>query len=343
MATEQANKTEGQQGKPGKGPEVPRTRSPNFPALSLRKAVEKAEVLYKNAKKFAVPAETALKHFGHNSTVSSNALQTVGALKAYGLIESQGNGPARKIGLTETGFQIAGGHPDRANLLKKAALLPPLFAEIWAMRTADGLPPDEAIRQHLQWELKFNEGAIPTFIASFRDTLAFAGISADDSVVEEKKVKFDKSGGRTLWNDDEPESHGFKVGDIVQWSPNEVDQFPEPRPIKGFHGDTHAFFENDGSGIASISELKIVDTKTPQTTPKPQDKPPPPAEGERVILVEERFTLDEGPVTIRWPGKLSADSVADLEHFLDGMLKRAKRKAGVSGDQKPNTDNPSGK
>src|SRR5687767_5816809 len=103
MGADQTSKTETAPGKVAATPKIPHTRSPNFPALSLRKSVEKTESLYKAAKKFSLDAETALKHLGHNSIVSSNALQTVGALKAFGLIDTEGAGKDRKIGVSEVG------------------------------------------------------------------------------------------------------------------------------------------------------------------------------------------------------------------------------------------------
>ena len=44
----------------------------------------------------------------------------------------------------------------------------------------------------------------------------------------------------------------------------------------------------------------------------------------------ERSTLDEGPVLLQWPENLSAESVADFEYWIQGVLRRAKRKAGVT-------------
>src|SRR4051794_4528954 len=98
-----------------------RTRSPNFPSMDLKKAVEKTEILHRHNKRFSVPALAALKHLGYSTAGSSGALQTIGALKAYGLIETDGAGEERKIRVSEAGAQIVLGHPNRDTILKKAA------------------------------------------------------------------------------------------------------------------------------------------------------------------------------------------------------------------------------
>lgn len=137
---------------------------------------------------------------------------------------------------------------------------------------------------------------------------------------------------RDLWGDGaEPPPRRFKVGDFVQWTSGGVDQFTEPRPIRGFHSDTHAYFEPDGKGIAPVSELTIMDPRTP-TPPILVPIASPVLHvpvSDQVMIVEERFTLDEGPVTVRWPNKISADSYHDLEHHMKGLLARARRKAGI--------------
>ena len=42
--------------------------------------------------------------------------------------------------------------------------------------------------------------------------------------------------------------------------------------------------------------------------------------------------LDEGTATLQLPETLSKDSFHDLEYWIKGILKRAKRKAGVDGN-----------
>jgi hypothetical protein len=46
-------------------------------------------------------------------------------------------------------------------------------------------------------------------------------------------------------------------------------------------------------------------------------------------MQEEKNSLDEGEAVLIWPENLSADSVRDLEYWLQGVLRKAKRRAGV--------------
>ena len=43
----------------------------------------------------------------------------------------------------------------------------------------------------------------------------------------------------------------------------------------------------------------------------------------------ERLTLDAGPVVLTWPAELDQDSVKDFEYWVRGIIRRARRKAGL--------------
>ncbi|MGB7334327.1 MAG: hypothetical protein WBD01_00940, partial [Salaquimonas sp.] len=44
---------------------------------------------------------------------------------------------------------------------------------------------------------------------------------------------------------------------------------------------------------------------------------------------EDKASLDEGSVSLRWPENLSKESVEDFEYWINGIVKRAKRRAGI--------------
>lgn len=71
-------------------------RSPSFPFISLKRAVERvqemAEAHKRSPARLAVVGET----WGYGPK-SSGLLQTVAALKAFGLIEDMGGGADRRI------------------------------------------------------------------------------------------------------------------------------------------------------------------------------------------------------------------------------------------------------
>ena len=51
-------------------------------------------------------------------------------------------------------------------------------------------------------------------------------------------------------------------------------------------------------------------------------------------MKEEKGSLDEGEAVLIWPESLSAESVHDLEYWLKGVLKKARRRAGMPDDKK---------
>jgi hypothetical protein len=165
----------------GQQPKVPRHRSPNYPAFSLRRAVEKAKDVYDAYKQVQVPITTVHTRWSYEQ-MSGVVLQTVAALKAYGLVDVDGDKDKRMIRLTDAAVKIIRGHPDRLQLLRDAALSPSVYAELWEKYKADGIPPDDILTHCLEWELHFNPNAIGGFIADFRDTIAFANLIQGDII-----------------------------------------------------------------------------------------------------------------------------------------------------------------
>lgn len=156
---------------------VDRIRSPNFPSIDLQKALGRAKELYDSLKGTEVPIQVIHQKWQYKP-FSSNAYQTASALKAYGLLDTKGEGKNRTAKLSEKAQKILGGHPDREKLIQDAALSPTVYKEIWEKYQAERLPTDEVLATYLQWERKFNPNYINSLIADFRNTLDFAKITA---------------------------------------------------------------------------------------------------------------------------------------------------------------------
>ena len=79
-----------------------------------------------------------------------------------------------------------------------------------------------------------------------------------------------------------------------------------------------------------VIEKKATELPPLGTTPPrlPEEKRAP-----QPGMKEEKNSLDEGEATLIWPETLSADSVHDLEYWLTGILKKAKRRAGIKDDE----------
>jgi hypothetical protein len=149
-------------------------RSPSFPFIGLMEAVARARGFYDAEKAHSVRPEVALAHWGYGPN-SSGGRQTLAALRAYGLLQDD-QGMVRLSDRALRLLRDAGDSPERAELLRQAALAPPLHARMWERYGAD-LPLDKSLRPWLVLELRFNEGSVEDFLRSYKETVSFAGLA----------------------------------------------------------------------------------------------------------------------------------------------------------------------
>jgi hypothetical protein len=164
----------------GSGP--PRKRSPNFPGISLPKAIERARQVYAEVKQYQVPMKKiVVDYWGYRTPTTGPASVTYAALKRYGLLTDEGQGNDRVAHLTDLALEILHPNPKREAAIKRAALAPDIFREWWE-KYHDELPPDEV----LEWEYvhrgPFADDGFATFLRVYRETIAFAKLSPSDSV-----------------------------------------------------------------------------------------------------------------------------------------------------------------
>lgn len=157
-------------------------RSPSFPFISLGKALDRAREFAAVHKRAAPRLAMAAPTWGYGLK-SSGLLQTVAALKAYGLLEDSGAGEDRKIYLTDLAWKILldtrPGAKEQA--LREAALRPRLIAE-YIVNWGVSRPEDAHCISELQFDRGFTEAAARTFIRVFDDTISLANLSEDDSI-----------------------------------------------------------------------------------------------------------------------------------------------------------------
>lgn len=162
-------------------------RSPSYPAIDLKTAIDRARQLYEREHQYATPIPTIYEHWGYKASGGSGNL-AVAALRKFGLLAYEGSGEARRAKLTNLAVEIIG-HPDereRREAVKKAALMPTIHQELWKEYGAK-LPSDEHIRWKLRQERGFTSTGADEFIPQYRATLAFAGltgVAADSEVTE---------------------------------------------------------------------------------------------------------------------------------------------------------------
>jgi hypothetical protein len=308
--------------------EIKRTRhrSPNYPVIGLRKAVERAGQIFTKYRKASVPIHLVQSEWGYKP-YSSSANQCVAALKAFGLVEVDGNGNLRKVTVTDVAYRILGKSLDSKNLLQNAALKPPIYEELWQKYKGEEFPDDSLIKHYLEWDREegtFNRDVIDPFIENFRDSFRYAGLLPDGTMRGEEQVEIaPEKGGNG--------ASSISAGDFAQWTSQGVDQLPEPLRVTGISDDGQwAFIEGKTTGVP-MSELSLQNPKgdTPQPPPNPFYKR---ADASSLLgpdEVEEKKIFDEGVATLRWPNKLSKESVDDFEYWVEGILRRLRRNAGL--------------
>lgn len=157
-------------------------RSPSYPAIGLAAAIDRASDLYEVEGRSPTPVGVAVQHWGY-AIKSSGGLQTVAALKKFGLLGDEGSGEARKVSLTDLALDIIlderEGSSERRAAIQQAALSPPIHRQLWDRHGA-ALPSDRNLRYELTRELHFGEAAADELIREFRQTLDFAGLGKGD-------------------------------------------------------------------------------------------------------------------------------------------------------------------
>ena len=298
----------------------PQGRGISYPFIGLEDAIQKARAFYAEERKSAVPVVAAMRHFGYGDN-SGGGRQTVSALIQFGLLEDQGIKENRQVKLTERALVILLDQPDspaRLVALRESARFPKLYSELLA-RWPEGLPSDHTISFHLQKDKDFNPKTLESFIRDFRGSLAFAKIVGDDTIASIKPLATAPAGS--------PPPNLIKVGDYVQWESSGVIQFADPRQVTGLSEDgVYAFVAGTSSGVP-VKELSQM--QQPQTAPA---MPPAAASSLLPPLVkltagsrQDTFSLDEGNVVLQWPDKMSPDSFADFEAWMQLQLRKIKR------------------
>jgi hypothetical protein len=163
-----------------------KVRSPSFPFIGLREALDRARAFYEAEQRNAARPETAAAHWGY-SPKSSGGKQTIAALRAFGLLEGDSlvklSGRALRIVLDERG-----GSEERERLLQQAALMPPIHARLWERYGAD-LPSAQTLRLWLIVDEGFNENSVDDFLTEYRETLEYARLLQTGPAREEPRAE----------------------------------------------------------------------------------------------------------------------------------------------------------
>lgn len=182
-------------------------RSPNYPVISLPKALDRVRDVYREYARHEVSIRILNELWGYKP-MTNVLLQTVAALRSYGLIDVAGEGENRKIRISSKAYRILENAPDRQQLIQESSLEPKIYSEIWEKyKDNNGLPNDKVLKHDLMWgdDFQFNKNAVDSFIADFRETIEFAQLNPTDinDIIEESKL-----GEKEMLN----ETNFFQVG-----------------------------------------------------------------------------------------------------------------------------------
>jgi len=156
-----------------------KVRSPSFPFVGLREALDRARAFYEAEQRNSARIETAASHWGY-SPKSSGGKQTIAALRSFGLLDGDSlvklSGRALRILLDER-LDERGDSEERRRLVQQAALLPPIHARLWERYGAE-LPSPQTLKLSLILDEGFNESSVDHFLTEYRETLEYARLLA---------------------------------------------------------------------------------------------------------------------------------------------------------------------
>jgi hypothetical protein len=170
-------------------------RSPNFPFISLESAIARARAFYDEERKGAAPVTRAAIHWKYSPN-SSGLIQTVAALKSYGLMSDEGSGADRRLKLTELALRIVLDTRieslERQEMIRRAALNPSVSAEVHS-NWPEGLPSDDTLNHYLVLERAFAPANASRAVKILKENQQLAGILGDSNLSEEVEIVGDRS------------------------------------------------------------------------------------------------------------------------------------------------------
>lgn len=242
-------------------------RSPSYPSMPLREAVEaigKIERLYRSS---PVDRAAAAKLIGYSS-LSGPANKALAALASYGLLGRAGKGEARVTDRARAILHASSEAERRQNLLD-AALEPGLFREIRDRFPDVPVPPEAGVISHLHRK-QFNSSAVKPAARAFLETAAYVEeLNASESHGKQSPTGPISSASK----EDTLTCEGAKPGDLVQWESQGVLQLETPLRVRAVSADGEwVFVEGSETGIPM--DETIVEAAAPSPPTSSQRTPP---------------------------------------------------------------------
>ena len=170
-----------------------RHRSPAYPAVSLKAAIEKAQMLYGRDGRSKIPVGVATQHLGY--TVGSGLGQrTIAALRHFSLLGATGRKDSRLVWLSELALDIVHEHDAerRRSAIRIAALSPEIHGDVWDVFKGQ-LPSDDVLQAYLVRDREFNDAHVRKVIEVIRATFTFANL-VNSNAVNQSQTTADTKG-----------------------------------------------------------------------------------------------------------------------------------------------------
>lgn len=300
-------------------PEVkaPKDRSPSFPFIGLPTAIERLIAFEGKFGRHPTPANKAGLAWDMKEA-SSQAAQTLAALKSYGLVDYSGSGPTRLTNLTEDGRNYLRAQQDsvKRDLVRRFALTPKSIANYWHAWGAKR-PIDPVCLDELVFKAKFTQSAAETFLRVYDATVAYSGLVDSDT----ETLPDDDAG-------DVDELPAIDEGDFVHVEVNGSLQFANAvrvRAVQTHNGKPFVFVDGETTGFPMESiTLERKGEGAGKTLPPTLELPEPHRGATRQGWKEERLLDDDGgEIFISYQGEPSTARYAFIRDYLDFKVKRA--------------------
>lgn len=300
-------------------------RSPSFPFISLGEALKRLQAFEQTFGRHPAPASKAGLAWGMKDA-SSQAFQTLAALKAFGLVEYEGSGKTLTASLTDDArtYMRAQQEHIKSDVIRRLATKPKQIQKFWAI-WGERRPPDPVCLDQLILNHAFTDSAANNFLKVYDDTIAFSGLSDSDTV--------------TKVGDDEEHDLNFEVGDLVNWESGGQIQWESPRKVIGIdEKNDQLFYKVEGVGeLAGQIGWIPVEQAVEGAQAEANIFAPPPADPKKGATLFTKpgmrtavFPISEGDVTIIFPEGISTDALDELGQYLDIFLKKEKKASTAS-------------
>lgn len=166
-------------------PKPKRERSPSFPFIPLKTAIARLAAFDAYSNRHPVPAKHSGSAWGMKG-YTSQAQQTLAALKSFGLIEYHGTKESLTASITDDArtYLRAQQESIKQEVLKRVALKPKEMAKyfgLWGVQR----PPDPVCLDLLVLNGGYTPDGAKLFLSVYDDTLDYAGVSDSDRVSPE--------------------------------------------------------------------------------------------------------------------------------------------------------------